>query len=216
VELTSSQKSIIMSINTNTFNKIRYTLYAPGYDMIGRIFAKSRRESISRLNIQPGDKVLLVGAGTGLDLEFLPVGAEITATDITPAMISKVIQRNKKLKLNLTAVVMDGHKLEYPDGTFDKIILHLIIAVIPDPVLCLKESARVLKPGGKIAIFDKFVAKDKKVSIPRKLLNYITSFLFSDITRHFETIAANTDLITESDINADFGGQFRIITMRKG
>ena len=67
-----------MKINTNAWNRIRYTLYTPGYDLIARIFENSRRKSIESLQVIAGEKVLIIGAGTGLDLEFLPNDCEIT------------------------------------------------------------------------------------------------------------------------------------------
>jgi phosphatidylethanolamine/phosphatidyl-N-methylethanolamine N-methyltransferase len=204
-----------MKINTNQWNRIRYTLYTPGYDLVGRIFAASRNKSISQLSVKPNDKILLIGAGTGLDLEFLPTTCEVTATDITPAMIRKIVKKNKQLRLNLNAMVMDGQALTFPANTFDGIILHLILAVIPNPVLCLKEAERVLKPGGKMVVFDKFVPGDQKVSLLRRLFNPITNLMFSDITRNFESMAKHTNLKIASDVPADFGGTFRILLLTK-
>jgi ubiquinone/menaquinone biosynthesis C-methylase UbiE len=91
----------------------------------------------------------------------------------------------------------------------------LILAVIPDPIACIKESERVLKHGGQIVIFDKFVRMNKKVSTLRKFVNVLTNFLFTDITRDFESIASNTGLITLTDMDADFNGNFRLIKMTK-
>ena len=203
------------SINTNRWNRFRYTLYAPGYDIAGRIFSKSRNKSITELGINPDDEVLIVGAGTGLDLEFIADNCHITATDITPAMIAQTIKKNVVLKLNLTAVVMDGQHLNFADNSVDKIILHLILSVIPDPVLCLKECERVLKPGGRIAIFDKFVPKGRALSFVRKFFNPVTNLLFSNINCRFESIVSETSLMTESDVPADFNGNFRIIRLIK-
>ena len=202
-------------VSTNRWNKIRYTAYAPGYDILGTIFSKSREKSIRQLSIQKGDQVLIVGAGTGLDLEFITQDCSITATDITPAMIARTMKRNVSFNRDLTALVMDGQRLSFQDNSFDKIILHLILAVIPDPVACLKECERVLKPGGGIAIFDKFVPQGYDVSLLRKLLNPITNLLFSNITRSIGTIVAKTQLITVSDTKADFNGNFRIIMLKK-
>lgn len=202
-------------INTNRWNRIRYTLYAPGYDIAGRIFSKSRNISITELGINPDDEVLIVGVGTGLDLEFIPAGCHIIATDITPAMISQTLKKNFLLKRNLRAEVMDGQQLNLPDGSVDKIILHLILAVIPDPVACLTACERVLKPGGRITIFDKFVPKGRALSFWRKFFNPVTSLLFSNITRRFESIVSETGLVIESDIPADFNGNFRIIRLIK-
>lgn len=199
-------------MNNNTWNKIRYTIYTPIYDGIAGIFKASRRKSIDALNIKAGDKILIVGAGTGLDLEFLPAGCHVIATDITPSMVKKIENREMK---NVEAKVMDGHRLAFEDESFDKIILHLIIAVIPDPIACIKECERVLKVGGQIAVFDKFVSAEQEVSVFRKGLNLISNFLFSDITRKIEEIVSHTQLKIISNTAADFNGNFRIILINK-
>lgn len=204
-----------MRINTNTWNIIRYTLYTPGYDLIARYFKGSRKKSIDSLEIKSGDKVLIIGAGTGLDLEFLPDGCEIMATDITPSMIERIKRRNKTFNRNLTAIVMDGQSLGFPDNSFDIVILHLILAVIPDSIGCIKEAERILKPGGQVAVFDKFVPKNAKVSLLRRVVNVFTNILFSDITRDFETIHKSSELTILSDIDADFNGYFRRIKLIK-
>jgi len=185
-----------MKINTNTWNRLRYTLYTPAYDLVGRLFTDGRRASIANLNLQPSQRVLLVGAGTGLDLELLPEGVDVTATDITP--------------------VMDGHALEYDDDSFDAVILHLVLAVIPDPYACLSEAARVLKPGGCIAVYDKFLPEDETVSSRRSIMNAVAGFLFSEINRQLEPIVtAVPDLtITRDDIDPRFNA-YRIVLLRK-
>ncbi|MDD2797010.1 MAG: class I SAM-dependent methyltransferase [Bacteroidales bacterium] len=204
-----------MKINTNLWNKIRYTIYTPVYDSVAKHFYHSRKLSIENLNIQKGERVLIVGAGTGLDLEFLPQDCEVVATDITPSMVERIKLRNKEYQLNLETMVMDGQRLRFPDASFDKVILHLILAVIPDPVSCIKEVERVLKPGGEIAVFDKLVRKGRKLSYKRKLLNLLTNFLFSDITRDIYHIVGTTDLIVLSDEEANLNGNFRRLKLKK-
>ena len=203
-----------MKINTNTWNIIRYTIYTPFYDLIGRVLTKSRRKSIEMLNIQPGDKVLIVGAGTGLDLEIIHHKCEITATDITPAMISTLKRRSKRLKRDVNAIVMDGQHLKFDDESFDCVILHLILAVIPDPVACYKEAERILKPGGHMAIFDKLLQKHQKPSLLKRMLNPITNLLFSNICRSFSSIYKHSNMKVKSDITS-FWGLFRIIILKK-
>jgi ubiquinone/menaquinone biosynthesis C-methylase UbiE len=205
-----------MRINNNTWNKIRYTLYLPIYDIIVLFLKKSRKRSIKALNIQPGEKVLIIGAGTGLDLEFMPLHCEVIATDITPAMVEIIRLRNTKLDLHLITQVMDGQALNFSNQSFDVVILHLILAVIPDPVACLKEAERVLKPGGRITVFDKFVRPHQKASFFRRCFNVLTNIFFTDITRSFETLVQQTSLTIVSDEDANLNGNFRIIQMRKG
>ena len=204
-----------MKINTNLWNKIRYTIYTPVYDSVAKHFHRSRKLSIDALNIGAGDRILLVGAGTGLDLEFLPKDCKVVATDITPSMVERIRQRNQSTQLDLQALVMDGQHLQFPDESFDKVILHLILAVMPEPTLCIKEVERVLKPCGEVAVFDKFIRKGKQLSLTRKLLNPFTNLLFSDITRDFYNIIADTQLKVLSDEEADLNGNFRRIKVIK-
>jgi len=202
-------------MNDNLWNRLRYTLYAPFYDFFARIYMNSRKNSIVSLNVKPGEKVLIVGAGTGLDLEFLPAGCEIYATDITPRMVKRIAERNRRLKLNVQVAVMDGQILGFADNYFDKVILHLILAVIPDPIACLKESERVVKQGGRLAVYDKFVRKGRKASWLRKFINVFANFLMTDIARDFGSILSNTGLKVVYDEPADFWGNFRLIQLEK-
>ena len=204
-----------MKINTNGWNKIRYTIYSPFYDILVGHFENTRKKSIQSLEIKPGDEVLLLGAGTGLDLNMLLKRCNITAIDITPAMIEKVEKRNQKLNHNLKAIVMDGQKLEFPDNSFDKIILHFVLAVIPNPISCIKEAERVLKNGGSITILDKFLPYNRKISFLRKIVNPVANLFFTDINRSFESIISSTNLKVVSDIGVHFKGKFRLIKLSK-
>ena len=199
---------------TNLWNKIRYTAYLPVYDFITNLFANARKHSIDLAEIKPDDKILIVGAGTGLDLPYLMQYKNITATDITPAMIGKLKRRADKLGMSVNAQVMDGQNLEYENNTFDFVILHLILAVIPDPVKCVKEVERVLKPGGKVAVFDKFLSSEKP-SFLRRILHPVSIVLFTDINRRIEDIISGTNLNIDYNKPALLNGFFRIIKLVK-
>lgn len=205
-----------MKINTNRWNRIRYTIYAPIYNNVFiRVLSKPRKQSINALTIKENAKILIVGAGTGLDLDFLPPHAKITATDLTPAMVSRIRKRANRLNVNVEALVMDGQKLAFSDATFDIVILHLILAVIPNPIICLQESERVLKPQGQIAIFDKFKNTKQTISWCRQLLNVFFRPLFSDINRDIYTILKHTNLKIISDNSSIFWGWFRLLKLKK-
>ncbi|MFZ5824085.1 MAG: class I SAM-dependent methyltransferase [Bacillota bacterium] len=203
-----------MAINTNRWNQIRYTLFAPIYDLIAS-FGSQRRRSISLLDPRPGESVLIVGAGTGADLPYLPPGLAITAGDITPAMVERLRWRAGALGQTVEARVMDGHALDLPDSSVDCVILHLILAVIPDPVAAAREVDRVLKPGGRAVIFDKFVPDEAPVSAGRRALNLLTNLVFSDITRKLGPILKGTGLRIIHQEPAMLGGSFQIILLKK-
>lgn len=184
-----------MISNTNAWKRITYTLWAPVYNLLVKpLFGQKRRRSIALLNLKPGQRVLLVGAGTGLDLDFLSPDAHIVATDLTPAMIRRLQRRAAQLGLNVDARVMDGQALDFPDASFDAVILHLIVAVIPDPARCLREAARVLRPGGRAVIFDKFVPDDQPPPLTLRLLNPLTRLFGTEITRKLGPLLTQANL----------------------
>lgn len=155
------------------WNRLRYTLWAPFYDAIVAAvgFGPSRRRSIEYLRLQPGHRVLIVGAGTGLDLEFLPPGIDLTAVDVTPAMLTRLERRAAQTGSVVTVRTMDARELAFADESFDAVIMHLILAVMPQPERGLQEAARVLRGEGRISVFDKFVRDDERVSARRRMLN---------------------------------------------
>ena len=203
-----------MIFRTNAWNRFRYTLYTPVYDAIGRWFAPYRRQSIDQLAIQPGERVLLIGAGTGLDLEHIPKGADILATDLTPLMVQQIKVRNRLLGHQLEVRVMDGQNLDLDAQSVDVVILHLILAVIPDPVACLREAERVLKPGGRIGIMDKFLPPGEQAPMWRRWTNIFTFILATDINRRFEPILDHTGLELVSDEQVAWRGNLRVIQLR--
>ncbi|MEQ8576662.1 MAG: class I SAM-dependent methyltransferase [Fulvivirga sp.] len=204
-----------MRVNTNAWNKIRYTVFTPIYDLVGNVFNNYRKMSIEQLELKPDDNVLIVGGGTGLDLQFLPQTVNITATDITPSMVTRMNSTIKAFNLNGAARVMDGQKLGFNDAIFDKVILHLILAVIPDPVACINEVERVLKPGGKVTIYDKFIPDESKLSLGRKIGNLFTNLIATDITRSLGEIMAHSNLKLTKTMSGGFKGFFKIYVLEK-
>jgi ubiquinone/menaquinone biosynthesis C-methylase UbiE len=199
------------------WDRIRYTVWAPVYDALAGAagFDEARRRSIGRLQLRAGDRVLIAGAGTGLDLDHLPADVSVTAVDVTPAMLKRLEQRARALGRTADVRVMDARKLAFPDGAFDAVILHLILAVMPEPDRGLREAARVVKPGGRIAVFDKFLRDDEQASLQRRLINLIARPLFTDVTRRLGPLIAGTTLVVEHDEPVAFRGAYRIVTLRR-
>jgi len=175
-------------------------------------FDRKRRDSLRLLDPRPGERILIVGAGTGADLEHLPPGCVVLATDLTPAMLARARAR---LRDGMHLAMMDGQRLGVPAASFDAVVLHLILAVIPDPVRCLQEAARALRPGGRIVVFDKFV-RGRRAPLGLRMLNVVASALFTDVTRNFEDILerSGVPLVVTHDSPALLGGLFRHLLLK--
>lgn len=198
--------------NTTTWNRIRYGLYAPIYDLVAdRVFRGARRVALGQVAWQSGMRVLLVGAGTGLDLPWLPRDIELHASDLSPAMVRRLEQRAESLGRDVQAEVMDAERLAYPDDHFDVVVMHLILAVMPDPEKGLNEARRVLKPDGQLCVMDKFQADDHPAGLARRSLNALTSAIATDITRQARPLLEAAGFVIEQDTPVMMGSLVRAL-----
>lgn len=176
------------------WNRTRYRLYAPIYDRAVRPLEAGRRRAIERLELGPNDRILTLGSGPGVDLEYLPAGSEVAAVDAAPEMVERTAEKADELGLDVDARVGDAQDLDLEDNSFDAVLLHLVLSVVPDPHAVASETARVLRPDGRTSIYDKFVAEGEEPSLLRRVLNPVARVLFSDITRRLGPILEGTGL----------------------
>jgi phosphatidylethanolamine/phosphatidyl-N-methylethanolamine N-methyltransferase len=205
-----------MGTGSNATQKFRYTIWAPVYDSLAWIFRRRRRRSIKIADLKPGERVLILGAGTGLDLDFIPSGPILTAIDLTPAMLERLRRRALRLGLEVDARVMDATALEFPDGSVDVVLLHLIVTLVPDPVQCMREVARVLRPGGRAVIFDKFCPEAGALQVAVRIFAPVARHLFgTDVTRRVAPMLEGSDLKIIREEPAGLRGLFKIVEVRK-
>lgn len=202
-------------MNWTEWNRVLYSGWAPVYDPLVAMLEGKRRQSMAIANIQPGERVLLLGAGTGLDLKYLPASAEIHAIDITPAMIARLRRRSDELGLNVKASIMDAQQLEYPSDYFDAVILHFVLAVIPDPLKAMAEVERVLRPEGRAVILNKFADDENDPSLLLKAANVVVRPLATDITCRLRPIVSNCPLKLETEQKLGMAGMFKVAVLRK-
>lgn len=161
----------------------------------------------------PAGEILLVGVGTGLDVPHLPPHHRYTGLDLTRAMLRRAQRQPSPARIGF--VEGDAQALPFADHSFDAAVLHLILAVVPHPGRCLAEAARVVKPGGTLLVFDKFLRPGEKTRWKRALnplLRHVATRLdvvFEDALRHAPS------LVRHSDEPALAGGWFRLIRLRK-
>lgn len=188
-----------------------YRCIAPFYDaLISGATRGARRDSLAHLPQTPG-RVLLAGVGTGLDAPYLPAHHDYVGIDLTPAMLAKALPRLRHHRF--TPVQGDVHRLPFPDASFDHAVLHLILAVVPNPRACLEEATRVLKPGGHLLILDKFLKPGQRAPL-RRLLTPLSGQIATRLDVVFEEVlTCCPGLELQDDQPALAGGWFRRIRL---
>jgi len=198
----------------NPLLRISYTLIAPLYDIIIEApMRAARKRSLAALPAAAGQNVLVSGAGTGLDLPHMPAMHRYTALDFNPDMLARARPRGAHLDIDF--ILGDSMALPFDDAQFDVVVLHLIVAVVPEPQRVLSEAARVLKPGGKILLFDKFLHPGQRAPL-RRLLNGLSRRVATRMDVVFEEVLSQVPQLTvESDVPALGGSWFRQIILNK-
>lgn len=197
--------------------KIFYTLWAPIYDkLVEKPTTGLRRQSLGRLGSKAdGRFVLLVGVGTGLDFPHLPPGGNYFGVDLTPAMLQKARERAEGMGLDIDLREGDALDLPFADEQFDVVVLHMILAVVKSPDKALEEACRVLKPGGRVIIADKFLRPGESAPL-RRLLGIVLGPIATRTDVVFEyLIRKQPEFKVLQDSPALLRGWFRSIELEK-
>jgi phosphatidylethanolamine/phosphatidyl-N-methylethanolamine N-methyltransferase len=127
------------------------------------------------MNIQPGERVLEVGVGTGINLDLYPKDASITGIDYTASMLEKARERAAKRSGSPVRLLqMDAADLKFADDSFDIVYAPYLISVVPDPVKVAQEMHRVCRPGGRIIILNHFLSPGRLLSRVERLISPAT------------------------------------------
>jgi ubiquinone/menaquinone biosynthesis C-methylase UbiE len=128
---------------------------AEGYDRyVAPQEVELANEALRLAGLEPGDRFLDVAAGPGgLSLPAAGLGADVLATDWSPAMIERFEARARQKGLTqVEGRVMDCHALDLPDSSFDVTGSQFGVMLVPDQPRALREMVRVTKPGGRVLV----------------------------------------------------------------
>lgn len=191
-----------------------YRRIAPFYDAIVALpLAGARRASLRHLPAAGRCRVLLSGVGTGLDLAHLPASHQYVGTDLVAAMLERARPRARKLDCALLRA--DSMRLPFADESFDAVVLHLVVAIVSRPEAVLAEAARVLQPGGRLLVLDKFLPRARRARL-RRWLSPVAARIATRLDVVFEDVLQQVPgLEIESDEPALAGGWFRSLVLRK-
>ena len=128
---------------------------AEGYDrFVAPQEVELANEALRLVDLAPGERFLDVAAGPGgLCLPAARLGAEVLATDWSPAMIERFEARVREEGLShAEGRVMDCHALDLSDDSFDVTGSQFGVMLVPDQPRALNEMVRVTKPGGRVLV----------------------------------------------------------------
>jgi len=145
---------------------IKYSITALFYDILDypweRQYRQWRRELLKDLH----GKVLEAGVGTGRNLKYYPSNVQLTAIDLSPAMLKRAEKRARDARCKVTLKQEDATLLSsIPSNHFDWIFSTFICCVMPDQLqpLAIQQFARVLKPGGRFRLLEMIYSKDTQM-----------------------------------------------------
>jgi len=151
------------------------------YDRVAKVFDCFRKGDMRRwgpaqrkLFRQMQGNVLHIGVGTGMEIINFPPGLNITGIDLSPKMLERALWRGKQYQGKIRFCLMNSESLAFPDNTFDTIVTVCVFCTVAHPVQGLKECGRVLKPGGKLLMFEHVMSKNLVYGLSLKFMSLFT------------------------------------------
>src|ERR1700704_3155768 len=172
----AATRALSVTVVENDFVARVYENIAWFYDLtFGPVLHPGRVDAIRRAGIKPGDRVLEVGVGTGINAALYPTDCSVTGIDLSSSMLEKARGRiARKGVRNVRLLQMDAANLKFADDTFDIVYAPYVISVVPDPVAVTREMVRVCRPGGRIVILNHFRSKSRIGAWLERLISPLT------------------------------------------
>jgi SAM-dependent methyltransferase len=132
---------------------MRSSWIAGDFGVVAKTISAAAEDFIAALNIPPGARVLDIACGTGnTALPLARRGCIVTGVDIAPNLLEQARARAAAEGLAITFDEGDAEALPYGDATFDAVTTMFGAMFAPRPELVASEMARVLRPGGLLAM----------------------------------------------------------------
>ena len=135
-------------------DSMRAPWIAGDFGAIAREMGAPEAESfVARMELEPGARVLDIACGTGnVTIPLARRGARVTGLDMMPHLLEEARARAAREGLPIRFDEGFAETLPYPDGSFDVLVSMFGIMFSPLPATVVSEMARVLRPGGRLAL----------------------------------------------------------------
>jgi SAM-dependent methyltransferase len=123
-------------------------------------FVEMMQQYLDAMDIDSAASVIDLGCGTGVAARAVArrpgFGGHVTGIDRSPYLTATAtrLAREEDISGKVEFRSGDSHNLDIPDGAFDAVVAHTLISHVEDQQAVMSEIARIVKPGGKVAIFD--------------------------------------------------------------
>src|SRR5256886_4825243 len=172
----AATRALSVTAVENEFVAHVYEKLASVYDLIfGPALHPGRVHAIQRMGIKPGDRVLEVGIGTGINAALYPRDCAVTGIDLSGSMLEKARDRVARKGIrNVRLLEMDAADLKFADDTFDIVYAPYLISVVPDPVAVAREMRRVCRKGGRIIFLNHFRSANRLLAWIERVMSPFT------------------------------------------
>ena len=172
----AATRALSVTAVENDFVEGVYDKLAKVYDLtFGPTLHPGRIQAIQRMSIKPGERVLEVGVGTGINLALYPRDCAVTGIDFSSSMLEKARERAARKEIATVRLLqMDAADLKFAENAFDIVYAPYLISVVPDPVRVAQEMRRVCRPGGRIIFLNHFLSPNGLLSRVERLISPFT------------------------------------------
>lgn len=159
-----------------------YRKSARHYDLTSRVYylqRAHRRRAVQALRLRPGDSVVEIGCGTGLNFPLIRQeigpGGRIVGVDLTDAMLAQAQRRIETNGWsNVSLVQADAAEFEFPTGV-DAILATYAHSLLPECRQVIAHGAAALSAGGRWVVLD--------LKVPDNALRWLARFASATVAR---------------------------------
>ena len=213
----AATRALSVTAVENDFVAGVYDKLAKVYDFtFGPTLHPGRLRAIERMDIQPGERVLEVGVGTGINLSLYPKECSVIGIDFNESMLEIARERAERKDIrNVRLLQMDAADLKFADNAFDIVYAPYLISVVPDPIRVAHEMRRVCRPGGRVIVLNHFLSPNLFLSRIERLISPFTIHIGFKADLDLPAFLAQAEMQPQSIEKVNFPKIWSLVTVIK-